>query len=85
MRIEGCKLIFPARRGVAVFALEILAHKVTLQGGGGDRPLGSWPMRDWLLERWNQFEASRKIYRRVPQRHWGVLCLEISTSIIGCG
>ena len=63
MRIEGYTLISRYDRadgrqggGVAVFALEKLAHKVTHLGDStvaepqlGDRPLGSRSLRDWLL------------------------------------
>ena len=51
-------------------------HGPYVIGAGNDFP---------HLERLTQFAASRKSRRRVPQKLWEVLCLVISTSIIGGG
>ena len=82
--------------GVAVFALDKLDHKVTHLGDSTVAEK-SWVISDLgptclvagidlaHLERLTQFAASRKSYRRMPQKPWEVLCLVISTSIIGGG
>ena len=69
---------------MAVFALDKLAHKVAHLGDStvaelslGDRALGSRSLRDWLLVSTSRTWRDRLNSQPIPQRPWGVLCLEI--------